>query len=125
MGVVSEAVAQYKKFVESFGEPLEISAKEALKADQDTVWTLWSDEWDELVPGLREGDEVSGFFTTPRGRDSSSASAVPYYIWIECPTCFAEEEDCEDCDGGGLVGISMPECVGLTTEQEMLATRSK
>lgn len=126
MGYLVDQVRKYREFEGRYGEPKEISESEAQSVPEGHLWTLWSDESDELIPGRGSGDQVSGFFKTPNPWiPEDRPDSIPWYLWVDCPSCGgAEPDECDDCEGGGLVGISVPECVQLSTDEEIMATRS-
>lgn len=126
MSSLLEAVELYREFLRTYGEPNEIDEEEALVANEAHIWTLWHDEHEELFPGHQAGDQVVGYFQTSGAWHSDNRpNPVPYYMWVDCPTCEAAGfDDCEGCEGGGQVGISIPACIEMKSEEEILATGS-
>lgn len=121
-----EAVEAYREFLRTYGEPNELSEEQALANNQAHIWTLWHDEHEELFPGYQAGDQVVSYFQTPEGWHSDNRpNPVPFYLWVDCPTCEgAGLDDCDGCEGGGQVGISIPDCIDMKSEEEILATAS-
>lgn len=118
-----KAVESYEEFVREYGEPEEIAAEEIPVVDEARIWTLVVDEHEELFPGRLVGDDPIDYYQTPRARQPQTAvQSLLYYVWADCPTCGgADDEGCQQCEGGNLVGISIPSCVGLRSEKEILA----
>jgi hypothetical protein len=126
MSLLLEAVGVYREFLRTYGEPNEIAEEEALAANEAHIWTLWHHEHEELFRGYQTGDQVCGYFQTPGAWHSDNKlNQVPYYMWVDCPRCEAAGlDDCEVCEGGGAVGISIPDCIDMKSEEEILATGS-
>lgn len=118
------AVQQYRQFVDEFGEPEDVGEEEAASLNPHVVWTLRHDEHEELFPGFWPGDDVIGYFQTSNAwSDSNKPPQVPFYLWVACPSCHGMgDEACSQCEGGGLVGIAVHNCLQLETEADILAT---
>ncbi|MFM5968285.1 MAG: hypothetical protein ACKOQ8_04505 [Micrococcales bacterium] len=131
MGYLMDHVNVWNAFISKYGAPQEVSLEFAKNADKSTVWTMW-DRGDEfLVNEFVEHGEVLTYFVTPRPwTEAQGTVVVVVTCWVDCITCEANEDDedwdmndCEECEGGGVVSIIIPDCAGETTDEGVLSHR--
>jgi hypothetical protein len=133
MGVYLDDANSWREFVGEFGEPEEVSREDLMGFAPNLVWTLRSSRSSEfLVNETGDGDEVLSYWVTPRPwTQPQGTSFVTMTLWVDCPKCYEESEkdedwdqdDCEECEGGGTLAIFMPDCVNAKTEEEVWAAR--
>jgi hypothetical protein len=132
MGYLQDCVREWREFAEKYGQPQEISKEAAKALPEDRVWTLWSRGSDFLANEFAENGEVISYFVTSNPWSEVRGSVtVTWTVWIDCPTCETnleedddwDQDDCEECEGGGTLSIDIPDCLNAKTEEEIYATR--
>lgn len=132
MGTYLEDALKWREFVGEYGEPAEVSREEVGDIAPNQVWTLWSRGSDFLVNGKGDGDEVMSYWVTPRPWTQRESSLfVTMTLWVSCPTCEQEmvgdedwdQDDCDECEGSGVLSIEMADCVDAKTDDDVWAER--
>lgn len=131
LGNLLETVEEWKKFTEQYGDLEEISLEQAKKLDVHQVWTFWSRSSDFLSNELVEAVEVISYFKSENQWDAEEGSLTfVMTVWVDCETCEAnsedddwDQDDCEECEGSGVLSITIPDCMDCKTEDEVYARR--
>jgi hypothetical protein len=127
-----EGAQSWREFVKTYGQPEEVTKDEAKALNPNNVWTLWSRSNDYLINEFAEGDEVIGYWKTPKTWDCQASTLfVTMTIWIDCPTCEEmltddpdwDQDDCSECEGAGTLAIELEDCIDAKTEEEVFSKR--
>ncbi len=132
MGWFLQEAKRWAEFIETYGDPSEITAEEAKLIDPNRLWTLWDASDDYLTNGFSEDDKAIGYFAAPRAWPVGTKDLIfTMTIWVDCPTCEQMEEaaetwdqdDCPECKGRGALWIDLDDCLHAETDEEVFDKR--